>query len=291
MNERNGGTDGQTWTSAFGSPVHKHVRKHVPLQPGELIWCKVHKNESVQSIWCKLWSPLQNFRASLSTGVGIFWTINCVHSNGVYFWRSDLFTRILSTVCLPKIGAISLAFCSWRNPQRWQDLRPERVFVISAGLPSTVHASPAQQRHYKGAIAPKIPCKISIRDKFLHWGSYTSKTRIWGRILGNEFRTPEFWTRILGSKILSSFFQQEGPQKNSPSRKSPPKFTFQNSTQKSGVENHIAPLHWVCRAIWLNKQSSRGTQGLPSWAEKMHRRPFFPNWQMYRRVHQGYTHS
>ena len=36
-----------------------------------------------------------------------------------------------------------------------------------------------------------------------------SGTRIWGRILGNEFWTPEFWTRILGSNFLILFFLAE----------------------------------------------------------------------------------
>ena len=34
-----------------------------------------------------------------------------------------------------------------------------------------------------------------VRDKFLHRGFCTSETRIWARILGNEFLGPEFWTR------------------------------------------------------------------------------------------------
>ena len=37
----------------------------------------------------------------------------------------------------------------------------------------------------------------------------TSETRIWTRILGNEFRAPEFWTRIPGSKFTFQIRAQE----------------------------------------------------------------------------------
>ena len=42
--------------------------------------------------------------------------------------------------------------------------------------------------------------------------------RIQGRILGNEFWTPEFWTRILGSNFLTLFFpaKEEAPRKIHP---------------------------------------------------------------------------
>ena len=45
-----------------------------------------------------------------------------------------------------------------------------------------------------------------VRDKFLHRGFCASETRIWARILLNEFWTPEFRTRILGSNFLVLFF-------------------------------------------------------------------------------------
>ena len=81
-----------------------------------------------------------------------------------------------------------------------------------------------------------------VRDKFLHRGFCTSETRIWARILPNEFWTPEFrpnsWVEFFGP----IFSRKRGPLQNSPSRNSPPKFTFQSSTQKSGQKIHIAPL-------------------------------------------------
>ena len=60
--------------------------------------------------------------------------------------------------------------------------------------------------------------KVSIvRDKFLHRGFCTSETRIWARILENEFWGPEFWTRIPGSNFLSLFFPaNEAPRKIHP---------------------------------------------------------------------------
>ena len=64
-----------------------------------------------------------------------------------------------------------------------------------------------------------------------------------GRILGNEFWTPEFWTRILGSNFLILAFPSKvAPCKIHPREIHLPKFTFQNSTRKSGQKNHIAPL-------------------------------------------------
>ena len=66
---------------------------------------------------------------------------------------------------------------------------------------------------------------VTLMGKFLHRGFRTSETRIRARILGNEFWTPECRTRILGSNFLSLFFS-----------------SFQNSTQKSGKNIHIAPL-------------------------------------------------
>ena len=87
-------------------------------------------------------------------------------------------------------------------------------------------------------FAPQI-----LRDKFLHRGFCTSETRIWSRILGNEFWAPEFWTRIPGSNFLSLFFPaKEAPRKIHPQEIHLSKFTFQNSTQKSGQKIHIAPL-------------------------------------------------
>ena len=84
--------------------------------------------------------------------------------------------------------------------------------------------------------------KLSVRDKFLH-GCCTSGTRIWGRILRNEFWTPEFWTRILGSNFLILVFPaKEAPLKIHPPEIHLPKFTFRNSTQKYAKNIHIAPL-------------------------------------------------
>ena len=47
---------------------------------------------------------------------------------------------------------------------------------------------------------------LNVRDKSLHREFCASGTRILGRILGNEFWTPEFWTRILGSNFFTLFF-------------------------------------------------------------------------------------
>ena len=47
------------------------------------------------------------------------------------------------------------------------------------------------------------PTMQNLRDKSLHRGFCTSETRIWARILLNEFRTSEFRTRILGSNFWS----------------------------------------------------------------------------------------
>ena len=68
-------------------------------------------------------------------------------------------------------------------------------------------------------------------------------TRIYGRILGNEFWTPEFWTRIVGTNFLILFFSSKrGPWKIHLREIRLPKFTFQNSTQKSGNKNsHCTP--------------------------------------------------
>ena len=80
-----------------------------------------------------------------------------------------------------------------------------------------------------------------VRDKFLRRGFCTSETRIRARILLNEFWTPELWTRILGSNLLV-LFSRKGPLKTHCREIHLPKFTFQNSTQKSGQKIHIAPL-------------------------------------------------
>ena len=93
---------------------------------------------------------------------------------------------------------------------------------------------------------PKQPGRATpnklVRDKSLHRGFCASGTRIQGRILGNEFRTPEFWTRILGSNFLTLFFPPKEPRsKIHPREIHLPKITFQNSTQKSGEKIHIAP--------------------------------------------------
>ena len=78
----------------------------------------------------------------------------------------------------------------------------------------------------------------NVRETFLHRGFFTSETRIWGRILGNEFWAPECWTRILGSNFLTLFFPaKEAPWKIHPREIHLPKSTFQNSTQKSGQKN------------------------------------------------------
>ena len=70
-------------------------------------------------------------------------------------------------------------------------------------------------------------------DKFC-----ASGTRIWARILGNEFWAPEFWTRIPGSDFLTLFFPaKEPPLKNSPSRNSPPKIHLPKFNPEFGPKN------------------------------------------------------
>ena len=78
-----------------------------------------------------------------------------------------------------------------------------------------------------------------VRDKFLHRGFCTSAgTRIWGRILRNEFWAPEFWTRILGLNVITLFFPaREASRKNSLQKIHLPEFTFQNSTPEIGPKN------------------------------------------------------
>ena len=88
-----------------------------------------------------------------------------------------------------------------------------------------------------------------LRDKSLHRGFCTSGTRIWGRILGNEFWTPEFWTRILGSNFLTLFFLQ---QKRPPEKYTLKGFTSQNSPSKIQPRNRATKFTLpLCRAIWL----------------------------------------
>ena len=92
------------------------------------------------------------------------------------------------------------------------------------------------------------------RGKFPQRGFCTSWTRIRGRILGCEFLSPEFWSRILGSNFLVLCF----PTKRAPSKIHPqeihrPKFTSKNSPQNSGWKIHIALLqgHFADTAIRL----------------------------------------
>ena len=84
-----------------------------------------------------------------------------------------------------------------------------------------------------------------------------------GRILGNEFWTPEFWTRILGSNFLTLLFPaKEPPLKVRPREVRLLKFTSQNSTQKSGQIIHIAPLQgsfgWL--SVGLRKRNLAKTK-------------------------------
>ena len=122
----------------------------------------------------------------------------------------------------------------------------------------------------------KIPFRKNelIRDKFLHRGFCASGTRIWGRILGNKFLTPEFWTRIHGSFFF--FPEKEAPRDIHPWEIHLPKFTFQNSTQKSGQKIHIAR----CRAIswfgwgthWILRQNLVSYAKNLSWSALSHAR-------------------
>ena len=82
-----------------------------------------------------------------------------------------------------------------------------------------------------GPFGPEIRKKV--RDQFLHRGFCTSETRIWARILLNEFWTPEFRTRILGSNFLVLFFQG----KEAREKFTVEKFTSQNSPSKIQPRN------------------------------------------------------
>ena len=119
-------------------------------------------------------------------------------------------------------------------------------FIVSVHclLPRIAYKKPKSAQN-RTEMRKKRFCAIfgKIRDKFLHRGFCTSGTRIRARILGNEFWAPEFWTRIPGSNFLSLFFPaKEAPRKIHPQEIHLSKFTFQNSTQKSGQKIHIAPL-------------------------------------------------
>ena len=82
----------------------------------------------------------------------------------------------------------------------------------------------------------------------MHGGICTSNTRIWGRILGNMFWMPEFSTQIIGSNVFQHVFFQPPPPKIHPQEIHLPKFTCQNSTQKSGKKTHCTsarPYGWT----------------------------------------------
>ena len=114
-----------------------------------------------------------------------------------------------------------------KNPNAQLQLRPNF---------SRMH--PSRNAIFFGQNLPQ-----NIRDKSLHMGFCASGTRTQGRILGNEFWTPEHWTRILGSNVFFDFFSSKrGPLKNSPSRNSPPKIHLPKFNPEIGQKNHIAPL-------------------------------------------------
>ena len=68
------------------------------------------------------------------------------------------------------------------------------------------------------------------------WANWQGTTaRIWGRILGCEFLSPEFRGRILGSNFLAlCFLIKRAPSKIHPQEIHRPKFTSENSPQNSG---------------------------------------------------------
>ena len=97
-----------------------------------------------------------------------------------------------------------------------------------------------------GSCSTRRSCHILIlflRGKFPHRGFCTSWTRIWGRILGYEFSSPEFWGRILGSNFLVLRFPiKRAPSKIHPQEIHCQKFTSNNSPQNPGWKIHIALL-------------------------------------------------
>ena len=110
--------------------------------------------------------------------------------------------------------------------------------------------------------------KYNFRDKFPQRGFCTSWARIWGRILGCEFLSPEFWASNSGVELFGPMFSnKKSPLKNSPSRNSPPKFTSKNSPQNSGWKIHIALLQGHFADII-------GAKTLPSQQEKIHAHSF-----------------
>ena len=100
-----------------------------------------------------------------------------------------------------------------------------------------------------------FPC--SVRGKFPQRGFCTSWTRIWGRILGCEFLSPEFWGRLLGSNFLVLCF----PIKRAPSKIHPQEIHRQKFTSKnSGSKIHIALLQG--HFCWCSVSSTRRATGI-----------------------------
>ena len=84
---------------------------------------------------------------------------------------------------------------------------------------------------------PVLACKrqpSNCRDKFLHRGRCPFRTGPWGRILGNEFWTPEF------VESLDRVF----PAKEAPEKFTLKKFTCQNSPSK--IQPEIGQKHLHC---------------------------------------------
>ena len=124
----------------------------------------------------------------------------------------------------------------------------------------------------------------SYREKFLQRGFCTSGTRIWGRILGNEFWTPKFRGQILGLDFLLLLFQQ----KRAPEKVNLEKFTSQNppfalfcallGTCVCVLCAHLRSRSFACFCIWPRLERPRlGTSELCD--EAMKRRSESDRWR------------
>ena len=124
---------------------------------------------------------------------------------------------------------------------------------------------PSKFADFECAFFPLIPWRNVTPKDPLFWRGFSGtnsggpfapgrfcslpRTRIWGRILGCEFLSPEYWGRILGSKFLGLCFPiQRAPSKIHPQEIDHPKFTHQKFHPRIRAEDFT--LHF-CRAILL----------------------------------------
>ena len=90
-----------------------------------------------------------------------------------------------------------------------------------------------------------------VRDKFLLGDFAPPEPEFGAEFWGTNFGSPNFGPEFLGHICLILLFPAEEALKFHPQEIHLPKFTFQNSTQKSGRIIHIAPLqgHLVGRGV------------------------------------------